>query len=50
MTILAKIVRKAVVFDTSLFPQIIGKLALLQDYPPFVLERVTRSCLAPVYS
>lgn len=36
-------------FDTSVFPQIIGKFALLQHHAPF-FERVTRSRLAPVYS
>jgi hypothetical protein len=39
-----------VVFDTRVFPQIIGKFAPLQDHALFLVERVTRSRLAPVYS
>jgi hypothetical protein len=38
-----------VVFDTRVFPQIIGKFAPLHDHAPFLVERVTRSRLAPVY-
>jgi hypothetical protein len=38
-----------VVFDTRVFPQIIGKFAPLNDHAPFLVERVTRSRLAPVY-
>ncbi len=41
---------RRVVFDTRVFPQIVGELAPLYDHALFVAERITRSCLAPVYS
>jgi hypothetical protein len=36
-----------VVFDTRVFPQIIGKFAPLHDHALFLLERVTRNRLCP---